>query len=191
MTPYAALMTFMMIGAAGFVTAGLIAEDQPGLPPISTVIQQGPDDEGGDEAFARKAAEGGAAQIALAELAREKTGDDTVMQTAAQIQADHIKANETLKILASQKGWQLPSIPGVEAEATRTRLASLSGAAFDRAYLEAMVNNHEADIKAFEQEAIRGADAAIKRFASDTLPDLRQHLEMALRSKQMMMAARQ
>ena len=191
MTPYAALMTFMMIGAAGFVTAGLTAEDQPGLPPISTtVIQQGSDDNGGDEAFARKAAEGGAAQVALAELAREKSGDDTVMQTAVRIHADHIKANQTLRILASQKGWQLPSTPGVEAEATRARLAGLSGTAFDRAYIQAMVNGHQADIKEFEEEAMRGADAAIRRFASDTLPDLREHLEMALRSKQMVMARR-
>jgi putative membrane protein len=180
--PYVVMMTFLLIGAAGFMAAGAIAEDLPMTPPLSrapSASQQA----GDDEAFARKAAEGGAAEVALAELAQKKATDDSVKRAAARIGADHVKANQTLQLLAAQKGWQLPSTPGAEAQATHDRLEKLSGAEFDRAYIDAMVRDHQADIKAFEREAAHGTDEAVKRFASGTLPTLREHLEMSLKAQ--------
>ena len=202
MRPYAVLISFMMIGAAGFVMAGLSADDPPPGPSIALTVQpssdvdaasstpgEGAADVDADQAFALKAAEGGATQVALAELAQQKGHSGTVKRAAARIQADHVRANQMLVVLAAQKGWHLPSTPGSEGEESRSRLEKLSGTAFDQAYLEAMMRDHETDIPAFEQEAAHGSDADLKRFAADTLPALREHLALVTERQTMVMTS--
>ncbi len=186
MRPYTVLIGCMMIGAAGFVMAGLAADDPPPSAPIALTIVPASDVDA-DQAFARKAAEGGATQVALAELALQKGRSETVRRAAARIQADHVRTNQMLLVLAVQKGWHLPSTPGSEGEESRSRLEKLSGAAFDRAYLEATMRDHETDIPAFEQEAGHGSDADLKRFAADTLPALREHLALVMERQAMAM----
>src|SRR5215470_1784235 len=116
--PYTALLTFLIIASAGFVAAGLIADDQPVLPVASFALQSSPDADA-DQAFARKAAEGSAGEVVLAELAEQRAATDMVTKAADRIHVDHARANQSLRMLASQKGWDLPSAPGREAEATR------------------------------------------------------------------------
>jgi predicted outer membrane protein len=188
MRPYAVLIGCMMIGAAGFVMAGLAADDPPPGAPIALTIMPASDVDA-EQAFAQKAAEGGATQVALAELALLKGRSETVKRAAARIQADHVRTNQMLLVLAAQKGWHLPSTPGSEGEESRSRLEKLSGAAFDRAYLEAAMRDHESDIPAFEQEAAHGSDADLKRFAADTLPALREHLALVMERQAMAMNA--
>jgi len=186
MRPYAVLISFMIIGAAGFVMAGLSADDsQPGSP--ITLTTQPSSEVDADLEFARKAAEGGATQVSLAELAQQKSHSETVKRTAARIEADHVRTNQMLLVLAAQKGWHLPSTPGSEGEETRSRLEKLNGAAFDRAYFEATMRDHETDIPAFEEEAAHGSDAALKRFAADTLPALREHRTLVMDGQAMAM----
>jgi putative membrane protein len=149
------------------------------VPPIARESTQETPSRGGDQAFAQKAAAGGAAEVELAQLAMEKASSDAVKQLASRIQSDHSKANQQLASIGSSKGWQLPSSPAAEHQATKSKLEKLSGADFDRAYVEAMVKDHRKDIREFEREASNGADDAVKQFASSTLPTLKQHLEMA------------
>ena len=186
MRPYTVLIGCMMIGAAGFVMAGLAADDPPPGAPIALTIRPASDVDA-DQAFARNAAEGGATQVALAELALQKSRSETVKRAAARIQADHVRTNQMLLVLAAQKGWHLPSTPGSEGEESRARLEKLSGAAFDRAYFEATMRDHETDIPAFEQEAGHGSDADLKRFAADALPGLREHLALVMERQAMAM----
>jgi putative membrane protein len=42
-----------------------------------------------------------------------------------------------------------------------------------------MVENHGKSITAFEAESNNGTDAELKAFAGNTLPTLREHLQMA------------
>ena len=58
-------------------------------------------------------------------------------------------------------------------------LRGLSGAEFDRMYVEHMVKDHEKDIKEFEKESSKGEDSDVKSFAEQTLPKLREHLQTA------------
>ena len=62
---------------------------------------------------------------------------------------DHGKANGELKGLASQKGVTLPAELDAAHKATQAKLAKLSGAAFDRAYMQDMVKDHDKDVAAF------------------------------------------
>jgi putative membrane protein len=92
---------------------------------------------------------------------------------------DHTKAGAKLQAIAGKKGLSLPTEMDAEQKAELDRLSQLSGAAFDRAYMELMVSDHEKDVSEFETEANSGADPQLKTFAATTLPTLKIHLKLA------------
>jgi len=132
-----------------------------------------------DNTFVTKAAEGGLAEVELGNLAKDKASDPAVKSFGQQMVDDHGKANDELKQLASSKGITLPSEPNAKQKAEHDRLSKLSGAAFDRAYMQLMVSDHHADVNEFRRESEHGADADLKAWAAKTLPTFEHHLEMA------------
>ena len=60
-----------------------------------------------------------------------------------------------------------------------TKLSAMSGAEFDRAYMNMMVSDHNKDVAAFEKESTKGGDPDLKAFAAKTLPTLKEHQQMA------------
>jgi putative membrane protein len=132
-----------------------------------------------DETFVQKAAMGGLAEVDAGNLAQQQGGSDAVKQFGAKMVADHGKANDELKQIATGKSMSVPSAPDAAHQAAKAKLQAKSGAAFDQAFKAQMVADHKATIALFEQEAKNGKDADLKAFASKTLPDLQGHLKMA------------
>ncbi|RZJ10503.1 MAG: DUF4142 domain-containing protein [Rubrivivax sp.] len=130
-----------------------------------------------DRSFVMRAATGGMAEVQLGELAQRNGASSTVKQFGAQMVRDHGQANDELKRLASTKGVQLSTQLDPEHRALSERLQKLSGAEFDRAYIQAMRDAHVKDVSLFEQQAQAGRDSDLKAFAQKTLPTLRQHLQ--------------
>src|SRR5207245_1393956 len=91
---------------------------------------------------------------------------------------DHSKANDDLKEIASRKGVNLPADIGPTHRMRYDRLARLHGAAFDAAYIRSMRMDHQEDVAAFRAESSAGRDAEVRRFASRTLPIIREHFRM-------------
>jgi putative membrane protein len=60
-----------------------------------------------------------------------------------------------------------------------SKMSALSGAEFDRKYMDDMVKDHQKDVSAFERESTAGSDPDLKAWAAKTLPTLREHLQMA------------
>jgi len=71
------------------------------------------------------------------------------------------------------------SLHGPVHGAIDARLASLSGAEFDRAFVKQMVDDHEQTIAKFEAAQNDVTDAELRGFIASTLPTLRQHLQQA------------
>jgi putative membrane protein len=92
--------------------------------------------------------------------------------------ADHSKANDELKALAQTKSISIPADVGPKHKATQDRLSKLSGAEFDRAYIQEMVTDHQKDVADFRKESQGGSDGAVKAFAAKTLPTLEEHYKM-------------
>jgi putative membrane protein len=132
-----------------------------------------------DSAFVTKAAQGGMAEVELGNLAQQNGSSDTVKQFGKRMVGDHTKANDELKTLASDKGVSLPTALDAKSQATKDRLSKLSGAAFDRAYMQDMVTDHQQDVAEFRKQSTRGTDPDLKAFASKTLPTLEEHLKLA------------
>jgi putative membrane protein len=127
--------------------------------------------------FVKKAADGGMAEVALAKLAQQKAASEEVKAFAAKLEKDHTQANDDLKQLASQKNVTLPSAPSKMHQALQDKLAALSGAAFDKAYVAAMLDDHQKDVREFSRVSTSSADADVKAFAAKTLPTLKDHLQ--------------
>jgi putative membrane protein len=131
-----------------------------------------------DEKFVMEAAMGGMMEVELGRLAAEKGMSDEVKQFGQRMVDDHSKANEELMQLASGKGITLPTGLDAKHKAMRDRMASLSGAAFDKAYKQEMLKDHRKDVAEFEKQSMKAADADLKGFAAKTLPTLKEHLSM-------------
>lgn len=132
-----------------------------------------------DQDFAKKAAAGGMAEVQLGQLAASKGTSQQVKDFGQKMVDDHSKANDELKSIAARESVDLPSNLTAKDQALMNRLSGLSGQAFDRAYMKAMVKDHEDDIAEFQKEANHGSDNKLKGFAGKTLPTLQEHLRMA------------
>ena len=129
-----------------------------------------------DAKFAMKAAQGGMAEVQLGQLAAQKASNPDVKAFGQQMVDDHSKANDELKSVAAKENMNLPATLDSKDQALYTKLQGMSGADFDKAYVKAMVKDHQEDVKEFQKEADKGKDPQIKSFASQTLPTLQQHL---------------
>jgi len=58
-------------------------------------------------------------------------------------------------------------------------LAKLTGDKFDKKYLGTIIDAHKKAIKEFEKESKSGQDSELKSYATNTLPTLKHHLDMA------------
>jgi putative membrane protein len=137
-----------------------------------------------DSQFAKKTAQGGIAEVKLGQLAQEKGTSDSVKKFGQRMVEDHTKAGDELKRAAAQENITLPDEVSAKDKATYNSLSKLSGAAFDRAYARDMVKDHEEVVADFNKEANGGNSAAIRNFATQTLPTLQDHLKEAKEMRQ-------
>ena len=132
-----------------------------------------------DKEFAKKAAQGGLAEVKMGQLAEQKGQSQTVKDFGKRMVDDHSKANDELKQAAAKSNITLPEQLDAKDQATYDQLSKLDGSAFDKTYARDMVKDHRADIAEFPQEARTGKDEPTKNFASQTVPTLETHLKMA------------
>jgi putative membrane protein len=138
---------------------------------------------GGDARFIAEAARGNEAEIELGQLAQQKAQSPEVKSLAQRLVTDHTRANQQLKQLAQKEGMSVPTGLDKDQKDLRARLEKLNGAAFDRAFVDAQVKDHQKDVKFYQDEGSRLQDPQLKSFAQQTLPVLQEHLQMAERAE--------
>jgi Predicted outer membrane protein len=129
--------------------------------------------------FWKNAARMDMAEIALGNLALQKSQNEEVKKFAQMMVDEHTKTSEELKSLAAAKNVTLPSDLESRHQDALDRLNSRSGADFDRQYMRQMVGDHERAVKMYQRQSERGTDAELKDFAAKTLPALQTHLQTA------------
>ncbi|WNL44129.1 DUF4142 domain-containing protein [Dyella sp. BiH032] len=132
-----------------------------------------------DQTFLTHAAADGTAEVALGQLALQKSSSAQTKQLAQHIVDDHTKANEQLVALARQKQITVAPEPDAKAKQKMDKLQKLDGDAFDHAYAQAMVKDHQAAVQLFTKASTGAKDPDVKQFATQTLPVLKNHLQMA------------
>lgn len=132
-----------------------------------------------DKKFITKAAQGGMAEVQLAQLAQQKSTDDKVKQFAQKMIDDHTPANQKLTELATSKGDTPPTELSAADQKMMSKLQALDGKKFDAAYMKGQVKSHKDTLKLFTDEFKKGSDADLKAFADQTIPVVQGHLTMA------------
>lgn len=130
-----------------------------------------------DAKFAVAAANGGMAEVELGTLAQQKAANAKVKDFGGMMVSDHSKANDEMKALAKSKGITLPTTIDNDEQKVKDNLSSKSGADFDKAYVDNMIEDHKNDIKEFEDAIKNLKDPDLKAFAIKTLPTLKMHLD--------------
>ena len=132
----------------------------------------------GPNSFAAQAAQGGMLEVKLADLALQKSNNAQVKAFARKMKEDHTKANEKLKDIVGSN-QQLPTNLTAEQQEQVNNLQSKSGTAFNKAYADTMVQDHQKDVSEFEKASSDAPTAQLRNFASQTLPTLKEHLKLA------------
>src|SRR5215208_4964064 len=94
----------------------------------------------------KEAAQGGMAEVTLGQMAANKAKSESVKSFGQQMVTDHGKANQELKDLAVAESVTLPTEMSADAKALQEKLSGLSGAEFDKIYMEEMLKDHKKDI---------------------------------------------
>jgi putative membrane protein len=126
-----------------------------------------------DSEFVKAAASGGMMEVQLGKTAAEKASNAKVKDFGRRMQKDHSKANDELKKIAAKKDIKLPAELEGKHKSTVDKLSKLKGDEFDREYMAAMVDDHKEDLEKFEQQADKGKDPDLKKFAKDEMPILK------------------
>ena len=131
-----------------------------------------------DTAFVMKAAQGGMTEVQLGQLAADKGTSQDVKDFGSKMVVDHGKANDELKSIASSKGITVPDKLDAKHQAMVDKQTALSGTAFDKAYVSAMVKGHKETDALFTKEASSGQDQTVKDAASQGSKVISEHLQM-------------
>ncbi len=144
----------------------------------STIVSATPVDKDAAD-FAVEAANGGMMEVELGNYAKQNAASKRVKDFGDMMVRDHSKLNDEMKSLAASKNITLPAGTGDKAKKEMSELMKKTGSAFDKAYMNMMLDDHKKDVSEFEKTAKDCKDSGIKSFAEKALPVLMRHLDSA------------
>jgi putative membrane protein len=128
--------------------------------------------------FVNEAATSDMFEIQSSQLAAQRTQDD-VKSFADKMVTDHTKTTSELKGLASQQNISLPTQMTSSQQSMLDKLNGLQGNDFAKQYMDDQVSAHKDAVSLFERYGKGGDNDKLKSWATQTLPILQQHLDMA------------
>lgn len=158
-------------GNPGFMLPGT-AEAQPGVPApgqYNTV----------DRLFVKLVGMGNAGEVEIGKLADARANRPGTRTFARRMAQDH--GNAAPRLAAAARAMNLPASPEPDPDqkATRARLDALQGAAFDSAYLQSQLVDHQKTAQLLQWEIAQGQDASLQALARELLPAVLDHLREA------------
>jgi putative membrane protein len=150
----------------------------------------------GDPEVAHVAVTANGIDIELAKLAQPRAKSPAVQKFAATMITDHTAVNQQAAALAEKLGVT-PKDNDVShsllkgAVEARSKIEPLTGAAFDRAYIEREVAYHQAVLDALDQLLIpTTSNAELKKLLVDVRPAIAAHLDHAKQLGQSLQASK-
>ncbi len=132
-----------------------------------------------DKQFIADVAKGNRAEVELGRMVAAKAQDPDVKHFAQMMVKDHTKALNELEKLAHSKNVTLPNDLPDDAKSLEGKLANETGKQLEKDYMDSMVQDHQKDVKEFQEASQNVQDPDVKEWAGKTLPTLQKHLEIA------------
>lgn len=134
---------------------------------------------GQDATFVTKVSEGDLVEIELGKLAARNGSNAKVKEFGNLMVKDHTKCSEDLAAIAKKHGFTMATEISKEHKDMIAKLSKITGADFDRQYMQGQIKAHEEAVELFKTQASRGENADLKAFASKGLPEIEKHLRHA------------
>jgi len=131
-----------------------------------------------DKTFIKEAIQGNVAEVQMGQLAQKNGSSDEVKSFGRALEADHSQANTKATQVAQEMKVTPPTGPNSKQKHAYDRAAKLTGPNFDREFARHMIIDHKEDIVKY-QKASKSKDTAVASYASESLPTLQKHLQMA------------
>lgn len=133
--------------------------------------------------FLVKSYEGSMFEIELAESAGIHASNAEIKKLAAQLVTAHKAFNIQMLNIAFNASYKLPG--GVDSNHAKdlTNLEKQKGTDYDKKFLDMIVSAHEKSVEAYTGAAKKLADGETKTYATQTLPKIQNHLEIAKKLK--------
>ncbi len=130
--------------------------------------------------FVSQAAQSDMLEIATSKLA-QSNGDASIKSFADEMVKDHTRTSAELKAMVGDNKITvtLPNMLDKAHQEKLDKMKKLQGADFVREYKSMQVSAHKDAVSLFERYGQGGDNAALKAWASKTLPALKHHLQMA------------
>jgi putative membrane protein len=129
--------------------------------------------------FVKKAMQGNIAEVQLGQLTLQKSNNDQVKKFAQRMIDDHTRMNEQMKPIADQLHADIPTEVSKKDKSLISKMQSLSGPAYDQAYIKDMVKDHKEDLSQFRMEVTNSQYLAVRNVALDGTKTISEHLDMA------------
>jgi putative membrane protein len=149
-----------------------------GTSPAADARPTGTSGDQSDNQFVKDLTSGNTTEVALGRVAQQKSASADVKAFGEMMVRDHTEALDALKQAAARQNIEVPAVVNEKHRDLRQRLAALTAKDFDREYMNAMVDAHEATVKKLKDRVDDGNDA-LSQFASTILPTVQHHLEQA------------
>lgn len=143
---------------------------------VATAAQAAPN--GLDRTFVTTVGHGNVAEIQASRLALKKSSNKKVRMIASMLIQQHGQAQQDLLKLGRKISLSVPNAPDPAQKAQYRRLAHLSGASFDKAYMKGQVGAHYATLGLFKKEMASGGDTLVRSFAQQYINDIQNHTQM-------------
>ena len=132
-----------------------------------------------DRAFIEQAAQTGAADVRLRQLAVNRAKSARVQDFARTVAEERAEANDQLRELALTKGVPLAAEPTAEQQHVIDAMDELAGSEFDTEYMAHQVRSYEDAIVLHRTQLDQTEDPDLRGYAESSLALLEQHLETA------------
>jgi putative membrane protein len=132
-----------------------------------------------DKKFLTMAAQSDVNEIKLSKLAETKATNPQVKAFARKMVADHTQLEVEMKPFATAWGVTAPTDLDADHQAIYDKLSGLSGAEFDKEYMNAMAKDHHQAFEAFTKEADSTTDAKFKKAVMNGKSMVAAHTTMA------------
>jgi putative membrane protein len=126
---------------------------------------------------------GSSFEMRMADSAKKYVSTDEGKRLAGMLADAHANINSRIQQLAADKQITLPTDITDDQKKKIEAIKNNKAKDFDKDFAKAMVDKHEDAIKMYEKSANDATDADIKAYFTSTLPELRTHLDMATKSK--------
>ena len=118
------------------------------------------------------------AQVAMSQLAQQKSSSDDVKQFGEKMVQVHTQLDNQLMPLAKQLQVSEPKGPAKKEKQEIAKLETLSGPQFDTEYIQAMAREQQHALKTFQDEAKQSQNSPAAQAAKMDEPVLSQHFQV-------------